>query len=183
MNVSRTARYLAALLATLNWVVPVSQLPALEPPSQRPTVVEETASVPVNDVVLAPGGQLRGLVLNLHGQPADSVSVMVVQNGKQVASVTPDKQGRFLVPGLRGGVFQVSAGKNTYLCRGWVAGTEPPIARKQLLIVPDGVLERGQRPFGDLFFADPVMLGLVIAAAVAIPIAVSNSRKDSPAGS
>jgi hypothetical protein len=44
-------------------------------------------------------------------------------------------------------------------------------------------VERGQRPFSDLFFADPLLVGLVVAAAIAIPIAVSSSRNDRPAGS
>ncbi len=183
MNVSRKARFFAVLLATLNWIVPVSQVQALDPPVRSTSAAEQSRVVHINDIALAGSGQLSGMVLNLHGQPTDEFDVTAVQDGRQIASVTPDKQGRFHIDGLHGGLFQVTAGSNAYICRGWAAGTAPPIARQQLLIVPEGIVQRGQRPFSDLFFADPVLIGLVVAAAIAIPIAIHNSRKDSPPGS
>ena len=183
MNISRNARFFAVLLATLNWVIPVSQVQALDPPSRDLLSGTPNTPVHINDIALAKGGQLRGVVLDRQAQPTNAFRVTVIQEGRQIAMVETDKGGRFQVDGLRGGLFQVAAGQNTYMCRGWAPGTAPPAARDQLLVVPDLVVERGQRPFSDLFFADPVMVGLIIAAAVAIPIAVSRSRKDSPPGS
>ena len=174
---------LPCFLATLNWVIPVSQVQALDPPSRDLLSGTPNTPVHINDIALAKGGQLRGVVLDRQAQPTNAFRVTVIQEGRQIAMVETDKGGRFQVDGLRGGLFQVAAGQNTYMCRGWAPGTAPPAARDQLLVVPDLVVERGQRPFSDLFFADPVMVGLIIAAAVAIPIAVSRSRKDSPPGS
>lgn len=183
MKISRTARCLAMLLATLNWVLPVSQVHAFEPPNPQQLTTPRTKAVYVNDIAFGTGGQLRGYVFNRQGQPSDAFRLKVTQNGRPATEVVTDKQGRFQVDGMRGGMFQVAAGKQTYMCRGWVAGTAPPKARTDLLVVPDGVVERGQRPIGDLFFADPVMVGLVVAAAIAIPIAVSNSKDDASPGS
>ncbi len=183
MNVSRNARILAVLLATLNWIFPVSQAQALNPPTDGHATTEQRPGVHINDIALGAGGQLSGMVLSRHGKPTDAFPVTVTQKGRAVGTLSPDKSGRFQISGIHGGLFQVSAGRNAYMCRGWVAGTAPPIVRDQLLIVPEGIVENGQRPFSDLFFADPVMVGLIVAAAIAIPIAVTKSRRDSPPGS
>ena len=181
MNLSRIARYAALMLATLNWVLPVSQIQALESPARQRPSVSRSQAVYVNDIALGKGGQLSGYVLDRQGQPAEAFRLKVVQSGRPDVEVVTDKQGRFQVDGMRGGPFQVRAGENTYLCRGWVHGTAPPKARNQLLVVAGGAVERGQRPIGEL--VDPVMLGLIVAAAIAIPIAVSNSKNSSPPGS
>jgi hypothetical protein len=44
------------------------------------------------------------------------------------------------------------------------------------MVAGEGV-ERGQRPFSDLL-SGPLLIGLLIAAAVAIPIAIHNSQDD-----
>jgi len=45
-----------------------------------------------------------------------------------------------------------------------------------------GNLMHGQQPFSAIF-TNPLFIGLVIAAAIAIPIAVHNSQSDRPPGS
>ncbi len=183
MNISRYARFVVVLLAISNWVLPVAQVHALDPPNGGQLTVPRTKPVYVNDIALGKAGQLRGYVFDSQGQPSKAYHLKVTSSGRSAVEVTTDKQGRFQVDGMRGGMFQVAAGKQTYLCRGWVEGTAPPKARDQLLVVPDSVVERGQRPIGDLFVGDPIMVGLIVAAAIAIPIAVFNSRDDSPPGS
>ena len=183
MNISRNARFVAVLLATVNWVLPASRVHALEPPTDRLLSVPRTKAAYVNDIALGKGGQLRGYVFDREGQPSDAFHLRVTRNERPAVEVVTDKNGRFHVDGMRGGMFQVAAGKQTYMCRGWAAGTAPPKARDQLLVVPEGVVERGQRPIGDLFVSDPVMVGLIVAAAIAIPIAVYNSKDSSPPGS
>ena len=183
MKVPRNARFLAVLLATLNWVLPIAQVRAWEPPARTAAPPPPVKRAQINDIALGAGGELRGRVLDIQGRATDAYQVIVIQDGRQVGTVAVDKQGSFATRGLRGGMFQVAVAGNLYACRGWVQGTAPPAAVAQLLVVPAGVVERGQRPISDLFFADPVMIGLVIAAAIAIPIAVSNSRSERPPGS
>ena len=48
-----------------------------------------------------------------------------------------------------------------------------------MLVVGD--IDRGQRPLsplGSLLLSDPVILGLVVAGAIAVPIAIHNSQND-----
>ena len=54
--------------------------------------------------------------------------------------------------------------------------TAPPAASQSLLLVKDGETIRGQQPIANLF-TSPLVIGLVLAAAIAIPIAVNNSSK------
>ena len=60
-------------------------------------------------------------------------------------------------------------------------GTAPPAANDRLLLVTESNVTRGQQPINRL--VDPLLLGVIIAGAVAIPIAVRNSNNDRPSGS
>jgi hypothetical protein len=71
----------------------------------------------------------------------------------------------------------LAAGGSVHLCRCWAAGTAPPAAQGEVLLVPIGLVERGQRPIGEIL-ANPILIGLIIAAAIALPIAVHNSKDD-----
>jgi len=51
-----------------------------------------------------------------------------------------------------------------------------------LTVVADQQVVRGQQPFSAIF-TNTLFIGLVIAAAIAIPIAVHNSQDDQPSGS
>jgi hypothetical protein len=131
------------------------------------------------DIALGTGGELRGRVLDVQGRPAEAFRIVVLQDGQPVATVSSDAQGAFQTRGLHGGLFQVAAGNQVYVCRGWAASTAPPAAVDQLLVVLNGVVERGQRPMSDLFLADPMLIGLLVAAAIAIPIVIYNSKSGS----
>ena len=68
---------------------------------------------------------------SIHGQMprVDSGStVHVLRNGHVIASVPSDANGRFTVPGLRGGTYELSSGKSRAIVRAWSPGTAPPIA-------------------------------------------------------
>ena len=50
-----------------------------------------------------------------------------------------------------------------------------PQLQSRYLLSPNQQIQRGQRPIAD-FLSGPVLIGLVIAAAIAIPIAIHNSK-------
>ncbi|MHB8863510.1 MAG: carboxypeptidase-like regulatory domain-containing protein [Pirellulaceae bacterium] len=179
MNRARKTCWMALCLAMLNGTLPLSHLCGGEPsaPATR------AKSARVVDVALGTGGELRGRVLDVQGRPAIASHIAVLQEGQPIATVASDRQGAFLLRGLHGGLFHVTSGNHLYICRGWAPGTAPPAASDQLLVVEGGVVERGQRPISDLFLSDPVMIGLIVAAAIAIPIAVSNSKSGRRSGS
>jgi hypothetical protein len=182
MNRARKTCWMAVCLATLNWMLPLSQLRAWEPPRLSQASLTLDQPVRVIDIALGTGGELRGRVLDVQGRPAVASRIVVLQDGQLVATVSSGARGAFQTLSLHGGLFQVAVGNHVYVCRGWAAGTAPPAAVDQLLVVPSGVVERGQRPISDLF-ADPLLIGLIVAAAIAIPIAVNNSKSGRHPGS
>jgi hypothetical protein len=51
-----------------------------------------------------------------------------------------------------------------------------------LLVDGSQGIARGQQPICDLL-TNPLVIGLVVAAAIAIPVAIHNADNDSPSGS
>lgn len=112
-----------------------------------------------------------------------ATKVAVVQAGKIVARSVTDKSGNFVTGDLRGGVYQIAAGMGVTTVRAWDAAAAPPVARPAALVVGSPAVVRGQRKFGSLVATDAIVLGTIIAAAIAIPIIINNSGNDEPAGS
>lgn len=131
------------------------------------------------DVALAPGGIMRGQVVDGQGQPLAAHDVFLKPLRGKVLKTKTDTRGFFSVDGLRGGVVQVAAGGTLSVARSWAPKTAPPAANDTLLVVAKDSVERGQRPIGDLFFADPILVAVIVGAAIAVPIAVHDSRDGS----
>jgi len=163
-------RLLAVTLATLGIVLPTPLLQAADPVQAIP------------DIALDAHGTLLGTLVDAQGQPQPQALVALQQDGQTLAQTRSDAHGRFAVTGLRGGVYLIVTEHGALPCRAWTAAAAPPSAGRQLL-VPSDAAYRGQYPISDLFIADPILLSLVIAAAIAIPIAVHNSKSDSVPGS
>ncbi|MFV1968923.1 MAG: carboxypeptidase-like regulatory domain-containing protein [Pirellulaceae bacterium] len=177
MTVLRIVKTTAVVLACLTWVLPVHELcaaPPLASASVDPSLSPATS--PIHDVVLGPGGRLAGQVLDPQGRPLKDQAVLILGHNAPPKRVISDTQGRFAISGLHAGVYQVATDTAVIQCRCWAAGTAPPVAQEEVLLVANSSIERGQRPFGEIL-ANPLLIGLIIAAAIAIPIAVRNSKK------
>ena len=94
-----------------------------------------------------------------------------------------DGEGVFAVSKLRGGVHEIATADNLQVCRLWAAGTAPPGAAKSIDVVSPGEVVRGQYgpPPGNRFIkkakvwaTNPFIVGGVVAAAIAIPVALSD---------
>ena len=184
----------AALTASVALATPV---PALAVEQVRPIaqtgVDAASASAPtaklVTDVALDDAGALNGQAVNLQGQPLAGATV-VLDDGRKQISTTADAQGQFRFADLRGGAYRVQAGQQMKMCRAWKAGTAPPAANRGLMIVDGEQTVLGQycaTPVGgggsrlrELMY-NPLVIGGVIAAAIAIPVALHNSDDDDPA--
>ncbi len=177
---TRKCQRMAVTLACISWLFPTHCLRGNQP--QRPIAGQEHHQRLSCDVQLAAGGKLVGQLVDEHGQVLPQQPVLVRQAGHFLAPVITDDQGRFQVLGVRGGTLELISGRTVQVCRAWTPGTAPPSANGQLLLVSSDPLARGQRPMGELF-QDPLLIGLIIAAAIAIPIAVHNSKDDRPSGS
>ena len=109
--------------------------------------------------------------------------VTISQAGKVVGRAKTDALGQFGSGTLRGGVYQVAAGDGVTTLRVWEASAAPPSARAVALVVGSSTVVRGQRSLGSMMCTDALILGAIIAAAIAIPIAISNSDNTSPPSS
>ncbi len=142
---------------------------------ELPTVAKP---VTVKDVALAERGVLAGSVLNRQGKGIAGAVVSLRSQGKEVARIHTDREGRFQLRGMRGGLFEARVMGMGHVYRVWTANAAPPIAKPDmLLVIPDHVV-RGQRPIGSLFNSRAMLVGAVTATAVAVPIAVHNSDDD-----
>ena len=128
----------------------------------------------ISDVGLLAGGILRGKVVDAQGVPMGQASVTVLYAGEEIARTSTNGEGVFHVAGLRSGVHQLVSGDGRATCRFWSAGTAPPGANPAALVVSGQQQIRGQNGGGKPRVGQVMALGLV-AAAIAIPIALSNN--------
>lgn len=138
----------------------------------------------LSNVQLAANGTLRGLLVTAEGQPVAGETVRIHAQGdmKTVAhTVVSDRNGRFQVAGLKSGTLVVSVKDNSYACRVWAEGMAPPASVKTAAFVTGQQVVRGQngRPgfmnrIYSLTTKQKVCLGLIVAAAIAIPIALDD---------
>jgi hypothetical protein len=166
----------AAALACLAMLVP------------QPILAEQPVTAPLageaQDVALGEGGLLVGHVLNQEGVAQSNVSVAVHMGEHEIVRSTTDQNGVFAAQGLRGGQVTISSDQGYRVCRLWTAGTAPPSAEPNAIIVQEGAIVRGQWGYGGHQGAShpwlhwmkkhPYVTAGVVAGAIAIPIAFAD---------
>ena len=162
-------------LACLTWLIPVHAL-AAETNVSRPTATANRTTV--RDIALGSNGRMSGQLLDAQGHARANQVVVMHRPGAEARQTQTDQNGRFQFIGLTGGTYQVATVDSAAVCRCWAERTAPPAARQEVLLVSGEGVERAQYPFSDMLFSAPVLIALVIAAAIAIPIAVHNSQDD-----
>jgi hypothetical protein len=90
---------------------------------------------PIRDVALQPGGILRGEVLSTQGQSAAGKPISLAANGELVANAAVGADGKFVIGGLRPGVYLVTVGETQSVLRLWSRMAAPPAATSELLLV------------------------------------------------
>jgi hypothetical protein len=190
MMVSSGWKRLVAWTAAVMICIPMPAVLGAEPVT--PTKPSPPANLAIVDIAMAPGGVLAGHVIDAHGRAAAGAVVSVRHANREVAGTTTGANGGYVVHGLRGGVYQVIGGQGSRVCRLWAARTAPPAAKPGLLIVSDPHVIRAQcepGTFGCFLeearytLTNPLVVGGIIAAAVAIPVAIHNANKDKGSGS
>jgi hypothetical protein len=173
---SRWGRTLTALVS-IGLCMPIAPAPAQERPAAAQAHV-------VRDVELGYGGLLVGRLLDANGRPLSAVEVSIQSGGKPLAATQTDAEGVFAVSNLRGGVHEIATADNVQVCRFWAPGTAPPRAPKSIDVVSDSNVVRGQYgpPPGNrmlqrakVWATNPFIVGGVVAAAIAIPVALSDN--------
>jgi hypothetical protein len=94
------------------------------------------------DLALQRGGVLDGRVISVDGRALANAEVAVFREGQHVGSDQTSGGGKFQLPGLRPGVYQVVTPNGHGQYRVWALGTAPPNALPVAQIV-DGSAQSG----------------------------------------
>ena len=182
MVASRTWGFWLALWATVGLCLPIASVSAAEP-AQTARVSERAARI--RDVELGYGGLLVGRLLDANGRPQKNAGVSFLSDGHTLASTRTDVEGVFAVAKLRGGVREITTADDVQVCRLWANGTAPPQTPRSIDMVSGEDVVRGQwgPPPGNrliqkakVWATNPFVIGGVVAAAVALPIALSDDN-------
>ena len=138
----------------------------------------------VRDVELAYGGLLVGRMLDANGRPVASKDVSIRTDNHTLASTRTDAEGVFAVAKLHGGVHEIVTDDSVQICRLWANGTAPPRTPQSIDVVSGENVVRGQwgPPPGNhliekakVWATNPLVIGGVVATAIALPIALSDN--------
>jgi len=133
------------------------------------------------DVVLGPGGVLRGQVQSATAAPCSEVELVLLQVDQEVARTTTDGHGLFQLEGVRGGAYSLASAGSSVEVRLWAEGTAPPTAQDALLVVAGRDVTLGQGAGGTFWrtVTNPWVSAGLIGAAIAVPIALNNNDSGS----
>lgn len=170
------------LLACLGLLIPSPLVAAVAAPSQTTAKTPRPAAKPkVFDVELQKDGVLLGQVVDAQGAPQVKMPVSLVQGDKTLAATATNRGGFFAVRRVPAGTYRLAAGKTQGVYRLWAKGTSPPGSQPGTLMVVGQGPSRGQNggsgPIGH-WLSNPWVIGALIAAAIAIPVAIHNHQID-----
>ncbi len=176
MRLRKTRITLAALscLGMLSGPVPAIELEFDASPGLFPATIL--------DVKLDERNALHGEVRDAAGTIESNTEVQLRLDGVSLQRTHTNRWGRFVFPGLKGGMYQILTPATSITCRVWTANAAPPKAQAAILVASNTGLSRGQQPISEAFVFNPFLMGALIAAAIAIPIAIHNAD-DRPPGS
>lgn len=173
---------LLAAIACTGLVLPPTAFAETAAPPQQPVLAEPVFRT--SDVALHQGGLLVGQVINEQGLAQPGINVSIRQANHEVVRTATDNNGVFAAQGLRGGQYQLVTERGQSLCRFWAAETAPPSAVPMASIVDGQDVVRAQFGYpGNSYVGDwvewmkchPYLTAGAVAAAIAIPIALSDS--------
>lgn len=130
------------------------------------------------DVKLTQAGDLIGQVVDAQGQVIAGKSVVIQHKNHLVAAPTTDKNGYFAVKAVQPGVYRIASMKGVADYRVWTQETAPPKAAAGALLVEGKEIIRGQMNGMALrnLLANPFVVAGIVATAVAVPVAIHNSK-------
>lgn len=176
MSCLKSLKVFLVALAALGILLPAGVLCA-DPVASGGGPQAVQPGVEIFDVALDARGSLLGLVVSVDGEPVGGATVTLHQGDRLIGQAVTDGLGRFALPAVRGGTYQVSTGRYATLVRTWAPGMAPPHARPLALLLVGGDVIRGQVPAADFFTSDTFVFVVLAGAIVAVPIAVKASEK------
>ena len=147
---------------------------SIVPPSQSDGVDKENEAKPV-DVSLAEDGKLYGRLLDSEGVPVGGQLIVVFRDGERVAETKSNSEGDFELDRLRGGLYVIAGKEGGGLYRVWASQTGPPSAKGIAVVYGDTTVVRGNRAWRS-WVTSPAFIGIGLAGAIAIPIALHKNE-------
>ena len=144
----------------------------------KPTLEKDGAALRRSltfDVALDAQGSLFGEVRDGQGKAQRNTDVVLWQGNQMIQRTRTNGQGQFYFANLQGGIYRIATPDVTLECRAWTSQLAPPSARESLLVVANMYSARGQQPINEVFCFNPFLMGTIVAAAIAIPIAIHDS--------
>lgn len=183
-----------AAVACLGMLTPAAVLHAEQPQTK------------IKDVALSAGGMLVGKVVDAAGKPVADAHLKILADERVLVNTHAAADGSFRIQSLRGGVYDLNANGNSNFMRLWANQTAPPSSSDVATLHIDGEVIRGQSctngsctspggcdcdecvggafgAFGGApmaFLMNPIVIGAIVAAAVAIPLALDDEGDDNP---
>ena len=105
---------------------------------------QKRAAGQIRDIALQDGGRLQGVVINRQAVPLPGRRIPLYFGVTRVAEVVTDAAGRFEVQGLRNGLHGIGPESHATSVRFWDQQRAPKTAARQLVLVLDEVIVRGQ---------------------------------------
>lgn len=134
---------------------------------------EKVEALPVR---LSADRRLRGQAKTASGEPAAGVPVVLGVKGKPIGRVIADEQGRFEFGPVDAGSYQIATKDAVAVIEAHTASDAPEQALQKVEVSQPAMIARGQSPVR--WLTHPLFIGLVIAAAIAIPVAIAVSDDD-----
>lgn len=146
----------------------------------------------IKDVQLGSAGTLRGAVVDNNGRPVAGAPVVVGQQGKVVAQFDTAADGRYALKDVTPGVYQVASYAGVQTIRVYADNAPAGAVQGVVQVVDQAGIERGQccengascpgcaqcngGRYGVLkrIVTNPLTWAVVIAAAIAIPLALDD---------
>jgi hypothetical protein len=101
------------------------------------------ANLKIKDVVLHRAGTMVGTLFDASQRPISDQQVVIRQGDRIIATTVTQQDGRFVVAGLRGGVYQIRAGNHLSTIRAWADQSAPPTALQSAQLISNNQVVRG----------------------------------------
>lgn len=122
---------------------------------------------------------LRGALVDKAGNGVEDAPVVIGQKGKLIKELRTDSEGRWQLANVEPGVYQVISHGSAAVYRVWSAENAPKNAKAGIIHQVDPEVARGGGPNPLLnALTNPILIALLIAAAIAIPLALDDDDDD-----
>jgi hypothetical protein len=143
MKSFHTLRWMAAGFSCVGLLLPSSQIVADDLAKQ--TSVQQSKKRPaIADVALTDGGVFCGRVIDRTGKARGRMPITLKGRQAKPIRATTDRNGRFRIENISGGVYYVRVERGEGFVRLWSSKAAPPNTQDSLILVTSEPVIRGQ---------------------------------------